>query len=118
MINIMKPIFEMITGQYIIFDNVLYNYIAMSIIALIAFKISWDFVGKLYDNNFIIGRDIGSLIHWIVRIIVFIILFYLFSLIIWITKFILTYKFLILSIFIVILIIYLVIKIIIAIKNK
>lgn len=92
---ILKPIFEMITGEYTLFDNVLYNYIAMFIIGLIAFKIAWNFVSNLYDWGIISGSNSGSLIHWSVRIIVFVVVFYIFSLTIWLTKFIYTYRFII-----------------------
>ena len=90
--QILKPIFEMITGEYILFDNILYNYIAMGIIGLIAFKIAWNFVHKLYDWGIITGSNTGSFAHWSIRTIVFIIVFYIFNLIIWITKFVIKYK--------------------------
>ena len=90
--NILKPIFEMITGQYILFDNIIYNYIAIAIIGVLAFKIAWDLVGNLYDLGIIIGRRSGSLTHWLIRIIMFMIIFYLCSAIIWLTKFIFAYR--------------------------
>lgn len=93
---ILKPIFEMITGEYILFDNVLYNYIAMGIVGIIALKIAWDFVHQLYDWGIISGSNSGSFIHWSVRTIAFVVVFYIFSLIIWFTKFIYTYRFIIL----------------------
>jgi len=85
---ILKPIFEMVTGEYVMFDNIIYNYIIMTVIGLFAFGIAWRCVGKLYDNNIISGKNSGSLIHWTIRLIVFIVLFYIFSLFMWLTKFI------------------------------
>ena len=85
---ILKPIFEMITGEYVMFDNIIYNYIIMTVIGLFAFGIAWRCVGKLYDNNIISGKNSGSLIHWTIRLVVFIALFYIFNLLIWLTKFI------------------------------
>lgn len=85
---ILKPIFEMITGEYVMFDNIIYNYIIMTVIGLFAFEIAWRCVGKLYDNNIISGKNSGSLIHWTIRLVVFIALFYIFNLLIWLTKFI------------------------------
>lgn len=82
----------MITGEYILFDDILYNYIAMGIIGLIAFKIAWNLVHKLYGCGIITGSNTGSFIHWIIRTIVFILVFYIFNLIIWITKFVIKYK--------------------------
>ena len=95
---ILKPIFEMITGEYVLFDDILYNYIAMGIIGLIAFKIAWDFVHQLYEWRIISGRNSGSFIHWSIRTIVFIVVFYIFSAIIWLTKFVYTYRTIILLI--------------------
>ena len=83
---ILKPIFEMITGEYVMFDNIIYNYIIMTVIGLFAFGIAWRCVGKLYDNNIISGKNSGSLIHWTIRLVVFIALFYIFNLLIWLTK--------------------------------
>ena len=83
---ILKPIFEMITGEYVMFDNIIYNYIIMTVIGLFAFGIAWRCVGKLYDNNIISGKNSGSLIHWTIRLVVFIALFYIFNFLIWLTK--------------------------------
>lgn len=85
---ILKPIFEMITGEYVMFDNIIYNYIIMTVIGLFAFGIAWRCVKNLYDNNIISGKNSGSLIHWTIRLVVFVALFYIFNLLIWLTKFI------------------------------
>lgn len=90
--QILKPFFEMITGEYVLFDNVIYNYITLSIVGIIALKVAWDFVGKLYDYGIIMGKLSGSIIHWTIRLITFIVLFYILSGIIWLTKFIYLYK--------------------------
>ncbi len=92
---ILKPIFEMITGEYVMFDNIIYNYIIMTVIGLFAFGIAWRCVGKLYDNNIISGKSSGSLIHWTIRLIVFIVLFYIFNLSIWLTKFVYVHRYII-----------------------
>lgn len=94
----------MITGEYVMFDNVIYNYIIMAVIGLIAFEIAWKFVGNLYSKDLIVSKNLGSFIHWTVRLIVFLGVFYGFMGIIWLTKFIYTYKNIV-SIFIVIIII-------------
>lgn len=87
---ILKPIFELLTGDYVLWGNVIYNYIAMGIIGLIAFAVAWRFVGFLYTTDMIGGRGMGSLIHWTVRLIVFVLIFYLFSFVFWLVKFIMT----------------------------
>lgn len=90
--QILKPVFEMITGEYVLFDNIIYNYITLSIVGIIALKVAWDFVGKLYDSGIIMGKSSGSIIHWTIRLITFIVLFYILSGIIWLTKIIYTHK--------------------------
>lgn len=82
----------MITGEYVLFDNVIYNYIILSIIGVIALKVAWNFVGKLYDYGIIIGKSSGSIIHWTIRLMIFTVLFYILSGIIWLTKFVYLYK--------------------------
>lgn len=90
--QILKPVFEMITGEYVLFDNIIYNYITLSIVGIIALKVAWDFVGKLYDSGIIMGKSSGSIIHWTIRLITFIVLFYILSGIIWLTKIIYSHK--------------------------
>lgn len=106
--EILKPIFEMITGEYVLLDNVIYNYIALSIVGIIALKVAWDSVGKLYEYGIIMTKSSGSIIHWTIRLIVFVTIFYILNFVIWITKFIYTYK-IIFIIAIVILIIFIII---------
>lgn len=112
--NILKPIFEMITGEYILFDNILYNYIAMGVIGLIALKAAWNIVGNLYDLGIIEGKTSGSIIHWGIRFFVFITIFYFCNLTIWLSKFIYRYRiiaFIVLVLFIIFIIIFKILKI-------
>lgn len=88
--KILKPIFELITGEFVLFGNVIYNYIAMGIVGVIAFVVAFTIVGKLYDEDMISGSCIGSLVHWIVRTLVFLVVFYILSVVIWLIKFIMT----------------------------
>ena len=90
---ILKPIFELITGEFMLFNDILYNYIALTILGIIAFGVAWRFVGALYDMDIISGKLIGSIIHWTVRAIVFIVVFYVFSFVLWLIKFILSFPF-------------------------
>ena len=109
--QILKPIFEIITGEYILFDNIIYNYIAVAIIGLIAYRIAWESVKKLYNNNIISGKGIGSFIHWTTRLIAFLLIFYICSFLIWLTKFVYTYRMIILCYIVGIAVIIIVIKI-------
>ena len=61
------------------FDDAIYNYITLSIVGIIALKVAWNFVGKLYDYGIITGKSLGSIIHWTIRLITFIFLFYILS---------------------------------------
>jgi len=72
-----------------LFDNPIYNYAAMAIVAFLAFQIAWSIVGSLYANDLIRGRTVGSIIHWSVRFIAFVIIITVISVIIWLVKFIL-----------------------------
>jgi len=85
---LLKPLFEIITGNFILFGNMIYNYIVMSIVGLIAYAAAWRFVGLLYHTDIIEGHAVGSIIHWIIRLIVFIVVFFIFDLILWIIKFV------------------------------
>jgi hypothetical protein len=87
---ILKPIFDLITGQFTLFNNIVYNYVALAIIGLIAFKVAWEFVGFLYDVGIIGSSSSGSIIHWTVRAIVFVVVFYICSFFIWFIKFIIS----------------------------
>lgn len=82
----LKPIYEIITGEFILFENIIGNYIAMTIIGIIAFVVAWNFVGLLYNNKIISGKKLGSLIHWTARLIAFVIVFYISMGIIWIIE--------------------------------
>ncbi len=65
----LKAIFEFTVDQYTLFENPIYNYLAMALVGSIGFMIAWNFVGKLYRLDIIESRWAGSLIHWIVRLI-------------------------------------------------
>ncbi len=99
-----KFIFDLITSPYSLFDDTIYNYIAMAIVGSIAFTIAWNIVGKSG-----IRGELGSILHWTIRIIAFIVVWFLFSILISITIFIINNWVLIL-LCLIILIILLIIK--------
>lgn len=86
--QILKPVFEIITGEYVLFDNAIYNYIILGIIGIIALKVAWNSVRKLYDCGIIMTKSSGSIIHWIIRLITFTTLFYILSGVMWLMNFI------------------------------
>ncbi len=86
--TILKPIFEWLIEGYTLFDNDLYNYIAIAAIGFIAFVVAWNIVGSLYTNDIISGRTSGSILHWIIRLITFVVLFSVVGVILQIFRFI------------------------------
>lgn len=82
----LKSVFEWVIGNYTLFENPFYDYIAMALIGSVAFWIAWNFVGILYDEDTISIPIVGSIIHWITRILVFSFIFIAVSVVIWIIK--------------------------------
>ncbi len=99
-----KFIFDLIKSPYSLFDDPIYNYIAMAIVGSIAFTIAWNLVGKSG-----IRGELGSILHWIIRIIAFIVVWFLFSILISIIIFIVN-NWLMILICLIMLIILLIIK--------
>ncbi len=61
-----KFLFDLFTSPLSLFENPIYNYIAMAIIGYIAFKIAFSIVGELGLRG-----EAGSIVHWIIRFFVF-----------------------------------------------
>lgn len=89
-ISILKLIFIFLTEQFSLFDNVLYNYVAMGIVGAVAYSSSYGIVGNLYRFGIIDGRSMGHLFHWAIRFIIFVALVLLVSFVNWIVKLIIT----------------------------
>lgn len=113
--DFIKPLFEFMTSYYSLFDNPIYNYFLMAIVGVLAFIIAWKVVGSLYDDKYIISKKAGSIIHWVIRLIAFIIVFSFASIIIWIVKLILVIP---IWLWIVILIVFLLIFLLAIFNNK
>ena len=64
-----KFIFDYIVSSLTLFDNSLLNYIAMAIIGIFSFRIAFSIVGKIG-----IRGELGSIFHWIIRLIVFVLI--------------------------------------------
>lgn len=75
--TILKPLFEIITGEVAVCENVLLNYILIIIIGEIAYRLSYYLVGKAYSSDLIHGRKTGSFLHWIIRLPVYLFAAYL-----------------------------------------
>lgn len=84
---ILKPLFDILTGDVAVMDNVLYNYLIMLVVGEIAFRVAWSFVGDLYRMGAIDGKASGSIIHWIIRLIAYVVCAYIIRGGIWIYEF-------------------------------
>ncbi len=76
-------IFDLITSSLSLFENPIYNYIAMGSIGAIAFAIAFRAVGELGLRG-----EAGSIAHWIIRFFVFIFIWLLCCIVIKIITFI------------------------------
>lgn len=90
MINVLKPIFEILTGEVAVHDNIIYNYLILLIVGEIAFQFAWRFVGDLYRLDIISGCSAGSILHWLIRLIVYVAIAYITRFFIWLAAFIAT----------------------------
>ena len=69
-----------------------YEWIILAVIGWIAYLIAYDKVGSLYSGDFISGRVAGSLFHWIIRTIYFVVMWAIAYGVIWVGKFVMTHK--------------------------
>ncbi|MDD3228053.1 MAG: hypothetical protein PHE09_02450 [Oscillospiraceae bacterium] len=86
---IFKPLFQVLTGNVAVMDNVLYNYLIMLVVGEIAYRLAWGFVGNLYRIGAIEGRTSGSCIHWSIRLVAYVLCAYMIRGFIWIYEFVL-----------------------------
>lgn len=69
---ILKPLFEILTGEVAVCDNILLNYVVMLVIGEIAFRLARSLVGDAYHSGMISGRCAGSILHWLFRLMIYI----------------------------------------------
>ena len=60
----MRKIFDFIFGNVTVFNNVLYDWILITVYGLIAYIVCYRFVGSLYKGKVISGSSAGSMIYW------------------------------------------------------
>lgn len=85
---ILKPLFEILTGDITICDNILCNYLFLLIIGELSYCVAYRSVGNLYNSGAITGRSVGSIIHWVIRIPFFILAAYILRFFIWLYTFV------------------------------
>jgi len=67
-----KVIFNLLISPLTISNNYLFNYLVTSLIGFIAFKIAFKVVGDIGFRG-----EMGSIMHWIIRFIVFLALWFI-----------------------------------------
>lgn len=65
-------IFDKFTDPLTLPIEPLYEWIILGVIGLIAYIASFRIVGDMYDSGSISGSFLGSLCHWIIRLLIFI----------------------------------------------
>lgn len=75
-----------------------WEWIILAIIELAAFAIAFRAVGNLYADGMISGSTAGSVLHWIIRLIVFVVIWAVTYFVIWLAKLIFAHWLLIVSI--------------------
>ncbi len=81
---ILKPLFEILTGDVAVCNNIIYNYFIMLGVGEIAFRLAYDTVGRGYRSGDIHGKAMGSLLHWSIRLIIYVVIAYILRGILWI----------------------------------
>lgn len=85
---ILKPIFNYLISDLNLFDDLILNTLLLAIIGFIAFRVAFKIIGLLYDIGFLRSRESGSVLHWTLRLIIFVLIFKVFTYLIFIVKFI------------------------------
>ena len=75
-----------------------WEWIILAIITFAAYAIAFRTVGDLYDGGMISGSAAGSILHWIIRLIVFVVIWAITYFVIWLAKLIFAHWLLIVSI--------------------
>ena len=75
-----------------------WEWIILAIIAFSAYVIAFRAVGDLYNDGMISGSTASSVLHWIIRLIVFVVIWAVTYFVIWLAKLIFAHWLLIVSI--------------------
>lgn len=69
-----------------------WEWLVLSITGCISYRVAFSKVGDMYRDKTISGRGIGSIIHWIIRLICFVIIWAITYGVIWLVKVIIRYR--------------------------
>ena len=70
----MKFIFELLTSPLGLPIPWYIEYIILLVVNTVAFELAFAAVGELYSDSIIHGKKTGSVLHWIIRILAFLVL--------------------------------------------
>lgn len=70
--EIFSFIFDKITDPLTLPIKPLYEWIILGVIGLIVYLVSFFIVGEMYKDGCIDGKFLGSLFHWVIRLLIFI----------------------------------------------
>ncbi len=96
--EIFSFIFDRFTDPLTLPIEPLYEWIILGIIGLIAFAASFRIIGDMYDSGSISGSFLGSLLHWITRLFIFVPIWFVVYWVIVIAQWIITHWVLALSV--------------------
>ena len=96
--EIFSFIFDKFTDPLTLPIEPLYEWIILGVIGLIAYAGSFRIVGDMYDSGSISGSFLGSLFHWIIRLLIFVPIWFVVYWVIVIAQWITTHGVLALSI--------------------
>lgn len=70
--EIFSFIFDKFTDPLTLPIEPLYEWIILGVIGVFAYVVSFRLVGDMYDSGCISGSFLGSLFHWIIRLLIFV----------------------------------------------
>jgi uncharacterized membrane protein len=94
------------------------EWLILSIIGCISYRVAFSKVREMYRDKTISGRGIGSIIHWIIRLICFVIIWAITYGAIWLIKVIIQYRKIIIWSFLAIIIIAFFVKVFIVVRRR
>lgn len=75
-----------------------WEWIILAIISFAAYAIAFRAVGNLYNDGMISGSAAGSILHWIIRLILFVVIWAVTYFVIWLAKLIFAHWLIIVSV--------------------
>lgn len=97
--EIFSFIFDKFTDPLTLPIEPLYEWAVLGVIGIIAYAASFRVVGDMYDSGSISGSFLGSLFHWIIRLLIFVPIWFVVYWVIVIAQWIIEHWVLALSIF-------------------